>query len=397
MKAAKPKIGVIGGGILGTAIAYKLSSKGFKVVLFEKEKSLGEHQSGNNSGVLHCGLNYKPGSLKAKLAVSGIKQMIKFSNEYKIDHDVCGKILVSNNFKEKNILDDLAARGKKNGLKGLKILSPSQVKKIEPNVICNSALLVPEEGIIDYKSVITKMKQILINNGGVVKKNEKIVDGDTKSKKEILFSDKNEYDFDFIFNCTGLFSDRVYEKLTKKKSPIKIIPFRGDYLKFKEEYRDLVRNLVYPTPNPKFPFLGVHFTRTTTNSLLIGPNAALAFKREGYRFLDFDFFDTYDSLSYTGLIKFILKNNNFVLKEIFSSLNKKIFLNQAKKMVPDLHNRMLKKGNSGVRAQAIDRKGNLVMDFKVEKFNNQIHVLNFPSPGATACLAIAETIIKKYL
>ena len=387
-------VAIIGGGILGLAIGYKLSLKvgDFKVTVFEKESEVGCHQSGRNSGVLHCGLNYMPNSLKAQLAVEGIREMISFCKQNEVNFDQCGKIVVAINDSENRILHDIANRGKLNGLKNLKFLDKEEINKREPNIIGVNALLVPEEGIVDYKGVMLKLVELINLNEGEVFFNTEINNVVSKNNKSIINYKAEEKIFDLVINCAGLHSDRVFKNLSQTKRPVRIVPFRGEYMSFKDEYKDMVNHLVYPVPNPKFPFLGVHFTRMINGDREVGPNAVLAFKREGYNNTDFSIRDSFDSLTYKGLHNFIKNNFNFALGEFSSSLSKKSFIKKAKKMMPEIDNSMLKKGGAGVRAQALDPKGNLLMDFRVEKFGNQIHVLNAPSPAATASLSIGEDI-----
>lgn len=390
------KIAVIGGGILGLSIAHKLQElkSSPNVFLFEKESNVGAHQSGRNSGVLHCGLPYKPNSLKARLAVSGIRQMTDFCKKNAIDHDICGKVVVATNETEIKYLDQLAERGRLNGLKGLKILSKSQLKKIEPNVIAKKSLFVPQEGIVNYKQVMNVLKnKILENNGKIFFSTEILRVGDNNEIQTVDFAEK----FDLVINCSGLFSDKNFNRYTGEKSPIKIIPFRGEYFRLKDEYKDIFNNLIYPVPDPKFPFLGVHFTRMIGGDREVGPNAVLAFKREGYSIKDFSLKDSLENLTYPGLIKFIMSNFSFCIDQLKTSLFSTHFISQAKKMIPDIDSKMFLKGTSGVRAQAMDKSGNLIMDFNVVRKKNQIHVLNAPSPGATASLSIADYILKNYL
>jgi L-2-hydroxyglutarate oxidase len=395
------EVAVIGGGILGLAIGYELSKSHahLNISIFEKEDGLGKHQSGNNSGVLHCGLYYQPGSLKAKLAVDGIREMISFCEKNQINHEVCGKIVVASDDREIGLLDNLADRGVKNGLTGLKFLSQGELAEREPNVRAKKALLVPEEGIVDYKQVMQVLAKHIINSGGKIHTNDKVI-GVTalNSNSTLLKSEKNEQSFDLVINCSGLFSDRTYSNLTSKKSPIKIVPFRGEYMHIADEYKHVVNHLIYPVPDPQYPFLGVHFTRMINGGREVGPNAVLALKREGYKNSDFSLFDTLDSLTYKGFLNFFAKNASFAMGEFLSSLSTKAFVAKAKKMIPDIEGYMFEKGGtSGVRAQAISPKGELIMDFNIVKENNQIHVLNAPSPGATAALSIAKHIIKNYV
>jgi len=392
-------VAIIGGGILGLAIGFKLSSRTgeYKVSVFEKESEVGCHQSGKNSGVLHCGLSYEPNSLKAQLAVEGVKEMISFCKQYEVNFDQCGKIVVATNNHENQFLKNLGERGKLNGLKNLKLLDKSQIIKREPNIIGEKALLVPDEGIVDYKGVMLKLVDLIKQNGGNVLFNTKIKSVISKKKEIVINYKGNESTFDLVVNCAGLQSDRVFKNLTKLKRPVRIIPFRGEYMSFKDEYKDMVNHLVYPVPNPKFPFLGVHFTRMINGDREVGPNAVLALKREGYKNTDFSLTDTIDSLSYVGLHNFVKSNFRFALGEFASSLSEKSFIKKAKQMMPEIDSIMLKKGGAGVRAQALNPEGQLLMDFRVEKIDNQIHVLNAPSPGATASLAIASHIIKNYI
>ena len=392
------KIGIIGGGILGLSIAHALVlTKKYKVHLFEKENEIGQHQSGNNSGVLHCGLYYEPGSLKANLAVNGIREMISFCKKHKIDHDICGKLVVASNEYEVKSLENLAKRGELNGLKGLKFLNKSELNKREPNVLAFKSLLVPEEGIVDYRQVMNKLSEIIQECGGMIHLNSKIQKVINQNNSITVFSNENEINFDKIINCTGLFSDRTFNLITKKKRPLRIIPFRGEYMKIKSEYNDIINHLIYPVPDSKYPFLGVHFTRMVNGDREVGPNAVLAFKREGYKNTDFSISDTLDSVVYKGFFNFLKNNFSFAIGEFSSSIFLSSFVNKAKKLIPDIKPEMLEKGNAGVRAQAMDPNGDLIMDFRIVNEKNQIHVLNAPSPGATASLSIANHIINNYL
>jgi len=391
-------IAIIGGGIVGLAIAYKLSKQGALIHVFEKESSVGVHQSGRNSGVLHCGLYYQPGSLKAQLSVNGIREMIDFCETHSIAHDVCGKVVVATTQKETKALDELASRGNKNGLKGLNYLSREELKLREPFVRAEKALLVPEEGIVDYTAVMQKMVHLIQENKGQIFYNTSIKSIEESSENEVVLSTPNNvYSFDYLVSCAGLWSDKTYTNLTRQKAPLKIIPFRGEYLKFKQGFEDRVNHLVYPVPDAQFPFLGVHFTRMIDGSREVGPNAVLALKREGYLKTSFSFKDSLESLTYPGLLRFIGKNIRFSINEFKSSLFMKDFIAKAQKMIPDVDASMLETGPAGVRAQAISQEGKLQMDFNIIREGRQIHVLNAPSPGATASLAIASHIIENYL
>ncbi len=355
-------IAIIGGGIVGLAIAYKPSlTNKFKIMVFEKESSEGQHQSGNNSGVLHCGLSYKPKSLKARLAVDGIKQMVDFCVKNEVNHDVCGQVVVATNDAEISTLDNIAARGKANGLQGLKYLTTGELKQREPHVFFDA-----------------KIENI------------------TEKNKELIIEANNcEHAFDWLVNCTGLYADITYKNLTTMKRPLRIVPFRGEYMRIKPDYHHLVNHLIYPVPNPKYPFLGVHFTRMINGSKEVGPNAVFALKREGYANKDFSFSEFWDSVTYRGFHNFVFKNFRFAMSEFASSMSDKSFLKKAKKLVPEIELHMIERGVAGVRAQAMDTGGNLIMDFQIEKVGNQIHLLNAPSPAATSSLAIADYVINQ--
>ena len=390
-------IAIVGGGIVGLALGYKLSKvKGNKVHVFEKEKEVGFHQSGRNSGVLHCGLAYKPGSLKAELAVSGIKQMVNYCKKYKINHDICGKIVVASKEDEAKLLENTAKRGKLNGLKGLKYLSDNELKEREPFVSSYKSLLVPEEGIVDYMGVMLSMKQNIINSNGDVFLNSKIEK--IEERKNLSYINNNSsVGYNIIIYTTGLQSDINYKKFTKNKLSAKIVPFRGEYYTLKDHAKKLVNHLIYPVGNPKFPFLGVHFTRMINDDREVGPNAVLAFKREGYKNSDISINDMIDYLGYSGFLKFIGKNLTFCLNEFSTSILKSSFLKKTQKLIPEIRSKDIKSGPAGVRAQGIDSSGNLMMDFEVKTHNNQIHVINAPSPAATSALSIADHIINNYI
>ena len=391
-------IAIIGGGIIGLAVAYKLSMQQAKVTVFEKESQEGQHQSGRNSGVLHCGLYYQPGSLKAKLSVQGIREMIAFAKDNNIPHDVCGKVVVATSEKEKKSLEILAQRGHRNRLSGLSYLDHAALKKREPFVRAQKALLVPEEGIIDYKAVMQVLVQKIKENNGIVHFTTPITSIKEENAKEVQIQTANEvHIFDRVVVCGGLWSDTTFRQMTKETSPLKIIPFRGEYLKFKSGFEDRVNHLVYPVPDAQFPFLGVHFTRMMDGSREVGPNAVLALKRDGYHRTSFSLKDTFNSLTYPGLLRFIVQNFRFSVSEFKSSLFMKDFISKAQKMIPDVNASMLERGPAGVRAQAISPEGTLQMDFNIIQKGRQVHVLNAPSPGATASLAIASYIIENHL
>ena len=397
----KRRIGVIGAGILGLAVAYRIQQKhpAAEVIVFEKEDGPGRHQSSHNSGVLHCGLYYQQGSLKARLAVEGIRSMIGFCRNYGIPHEVCGKVVVATDERERVFLDHLAARGAANGLSGLRYLDQSALRKREPFVKAAAALLVPEEGIVDYQVVMQVLENLVRENGGeflyssaVTAVKERLSGGELT-----VATSQGETSVDMLVACAGLHADRVFGIGAGEQSPLKIVPFRGEYCMLSPEAEKMVNHLVYPVPDPDYPFLGVHFTRLVRGGREVGPNAVLALRREGYRKRDFSLYDAMDALTYPGLLRFLLRNARFAYGEIRSSFSRQVFLAKARKLIPDLSLNHLTPGTSGVRAQALDAGGSLVMDFAIRKHGRQVHVLNAPSPGATASLAIAAYIVDEYV
>lgn len=387
------KITVIGGGIVGLATAFRLGQTfpDAEVTVLEKEKSVGQHQSGNNSGVLHAGIYYKPGSTKARLAVRGIRQMIAFCRENSIDHEICGKLVVATEEEELPRLNDLFDRGQKNGLAGLEMLRVEQMREIEPHVAGIAAIRVPEEGIVDYRGVCAALaKQIR----GQVRTSAKVIHLRKTAAGWLAVTTAGDFASDVLINCAGLHCDRV-SRLAGLKPELRIVPFRGEYYKIKPERQHLVRNLIYPVPDPKFPFLGVHFTRLIHGGIEAGPNAVLAFAREGYRKRDISPRDLLDALTYPGLWAFLKKYPKLCFQEMRRSFSKDLFCASLQRLVPEIRTTDLEPGGAGVRAQAMYPTGEMVQDFHIQRLGNSIHVLNAPSPGATASLAIGEEIVRQ--
>lgn len=386
------KIIVIGGGIVGLSSAYKLLEKNnVYLLLLEAENSLAKHQTGNNSGVIHSGLYYKPGSLKAKNCSVGREMLYDFCNKYEIPHERCGKIVVATNQNEIQTLRMLEKRGIENGLSELQRLNQNEIKDYEPYANGIEAIYVPYTGIIDYVSVCNKLSDLIKERGGTINLNSKVLKISYIKNKILLQTNSEEYYCDYLVNCAGLYSDKIVE-LCGLVPEVKIIPFRGEYYKLKKVKEYLVKNLIYPVPDPNFPFLGVHFTRMIRGGVECGPNAVLAFKREGYKKSDFDLLQIFELISYRGFWKMAKKYYKMGFEEFRRSFSKKLFTKSLQQLIPSITEDDLVPGGSGVRAQALDKNGNLIDDFRIMQTNNMIHVLNAPSPAATASLSIGDTI-----
>ncbi len=389
---------IVGGGIVGLATAYRLqeAKPSLKILLLEKESKLAPHQTGNNSGVLHCGLYYKPGSEKAKLSVGGLKEMVAFCREHGIAHEICGKIVVATDESELSRLENLWERGNANGLLGLRKLNLQQIKEIEPHAAGIAAIHVPQEGIVDYPGVCEKLGELIRKTGGEIKLNTRVQKIISDGSEKIIETSAGNFRAKFVVTCGGLQADRLV-KAAGQKPTAKIVPFRGEYYQIKKERQFLVRNLIYPVPDPKFPFLGVHFTRLIHGGIEAGPNAVLAFAREGYKWTNFNARDFAESLSFPGLWKFLFKYPSIAGYEIWRSLSKSEFTRSLQKLVPKIQASDLETGGAGVRAQAMTWDGKLVEDFHFEEAKGILHVVNAPSPAATASLAIGKKISERAL
>jgi (S)-2-hydroxyglutarate dehydrogenase len=387
------RIAIVGGGIVGLAAAYRLMERlpGVSVTVLEKESAVAQHQSGHNSGVLHCGLYYKPGSRRARLAVRGIRQMIGFCRGHSIPHEVCGKVVVATSEDEVQRLHGLFDRGRENGLRDLRLLSAEELREIEPHAAGMAAIHVPEEGIADYPRVCQALAEEVQSRGGEILTNAEVSAIHKESAGWRVIHASGECACDWIVTCAGLYSDRV-AALTGRPRAVRIVPFRGEYYLLRPERQLLVRNLIYPVPDPRFPFLGVHFTRRIQGGIEAGPNAVLAFAREGYSKSDVSLRDMADALSFPGLWRFLRRYPGACWGELRRSFSKELFCLSLQRLVPEIRLDDLAPGGAGVRAQAVSPDGSLVDDFHFVQGEREIHVVNAPSPGATASLAIGEEI-----
>lgn len=391
-------LAVVGAGIVGLATAYKYQLKypERRIVIFEKEKELAAHQTGRNSGVIHSGIYYKPGSYKAKTCIDGRKQMTAFAKEHGIAHDICGKIILATEEKELPILEKIYQRGLENEIEGIELIEPDQIKEIEPHAVGLKAIRVPVTGIIDYRAFCTKLLELIQNinpHSKLLLNTEVKRSFNDQNGDGILTNNGKVYANKKVF-CAGLQSDRL-AKQDGAAPEVEIVGFRGDYYELTASGKHKVKHLIYPVPDPEFPFLGVHFTRMTDGSVECGPNAVFSFKREGYSRSSFDLRDTWQALTYSGTWKLFFTHTAKGLQEYKRAFSKKLFLKALQKMIPNLTMEDIVPVRSGVRAQALKPNGELVDDFKINYSGNSVHVLNAPSPAATAALAIADIIVEK--
>lgn len=395
MNKTKP-VAVIGAGIVGLATAREILRKhpGTPLLLLEKESGPGQHQSTHNSGVLHAGLYYKPGSLKARMAVDGIRLMTAYCREKSIPHDICGKVVVATDASEVGRLRELEARGMANGLVGLRWLDQSALREIEPHAAGVAALHVPQEGIVDYDAVCQALLADITALGGQFVPGARVRRLENRASGWALETEAGDFEACYLVNSAGLFCDRV-ARLAGVREEVRIVPFRGEYFQLAPAAARLVKNLIYPVPDPKFPFLGVHFTRLIHGGVEAGPNAVLALAREAYTKWDFSLRDMADAFSFPGLWNFLREHPSMCASEVARSLSKKLFARSLQKLVPEIQACDLQPGGAGVRAQAMLKNGSLVSDFWLAEGKNYLHILNAPSPAATASLAIAEEVVTK--
>jgi len=384
---------IVGGGAVGLATGLKLLTQNpaLKIVVIEKEMVVANHQTGNNSNVIHSGIYYKPGSLKARNCIHGYNLLVDFCQQHEIPHSICGKVIVATDEHELPLLKNIFDRGQQNGLQNLKMLSAPELKEHEPHVAGIAGIHVPQTGIVDYRVVAEKYAELIQKKGGEIKLGEKVIDIQLGESKVVVVTQKASYTGKLIVNCAGLYSDKI-ARLTSKNVDLKIIPFRGEYYKLKKEKEYLVKTLIYPVPDPNFPFLGVHFTTMVGGGVECGPNAVLAFKREGYKKSDINLSELGETLAWPGFRKIVSKYWRTGMGEMHRSYSKAAFTKALQKLMPEIREEDLVEGGAGVRAQACDRTGGLLDDFMILEEKLAINVCNAPSPAATSSLSIGETI-----
>jgi (S)-2-hydroxyglutarate dehydrogenase len=384
-------VAVIGGGIVGLASALRLAERGRTVVVLEKEASLAAHQTGHNSGVIHSGLYYKPGSEKARLCVEGARLLVEFCERHEIPHAICGKVVVATSERELPALAELTRRGRENGVAGLEEIGPERLREIEPHARGLSALRVPGTGIVDYAAVTRKYGELVAAAGGAVRTGARVTAIDARESEVRIETEAGEFRSRRAVTCGGLHSDRL-ARLEGAEPDALVVPFRGEYYRLVSSRENLVRGLIYPVPDPRFPFLGVHFTRMIAGGVEAGPNAVLALKREGYSKTAFSARDAWETLTFPGFWRMARRHWRMEAGEVVRSFVKSAFVRSLQKLVPEIRGEDLEVGGSGVRAQSLLRSGALEDDFHILDRGKVIHVLNAPSPAATASLAIGERI-----
>jgi len=384
---------IVGGGAVGLATALQIQKQDrkLKVLVLEKDVVVANHQTGNNSNVIHSGVYYKPGSLKAKNCIQGYNMLIEFCRTYEVPFSLCGKIIVATEEKEIPVLKTIHDRGIQNGLQNLRMLTGEELKEYEPHVAGIAGIHVPQTGIVDYRVVAEKYAEVFQQQGGELRLGEKVIDVQQSGDKVVVVTQKLSYSGRLLVNCAGLYSDKI-ASLTMKNVDFRIIPFRGEYYKLRKEKEYLVKTLIYPVPDPNFPFLGVHFTTMVGGGVECGPNAVLAFKREGYKKTDINFSELAETLSWPGFRKVVSKYWRTGIGEMYRSYSKPAFTKALQKLLPEIQEEDLIEGGAGVRAQACDRKGGLLDDFLILEDKLVINVCNAPSPAATSSLSIGATV-----
>lgn len=392
------EIAVIGAGIVGLATALELSRRfpGMSIVVLEKEETVGSHQTGHNSGVIHSGIYYKPGSLKARLCVSGARALVHFCQEHSLPYEICGKVIVASSIDEVPRLEELYRRGQGNGLRDLKMISADEIREYEPYSFGVRGIHVPETGIVNYRNVADKFVELIVRGGGQVLLSHEVIGIRQLATHLVIETTRGTVTTKFIINCAGLHSDRI-SRMANMELGLKIIPFRGEYYELAPSKRANVKSLIYPVPDSRFPFLGVHFTRRIAGGVEVGPNAILALKREGYSKRSFQPGDVLDSILFPGFWKMAAKYWRTSVGEYYRSWNKQAFVRALQRLMPTIREQDLIPGGSGVRAQAVDSHGKLIDDFYFVHSDRMMHVCNVPSPAATASLAIAKYIVNEML
>lgn len=387
---------IVGAGIVGLSTAYKLSRKypRLKILILEKEGRVAAHQTGHNSGVIHSGIYYKPNSYRAKNCVNGRHQLVDFCRKYDVAHEICGKVIVATDEEEIPRLHSIFETGQINGIEGIELIGKEKLAEIEPYTSGVKAIHVPCSGIVDFVGVAEQLKRLIEQDGNEIKFGKTVQKIDRNQNSVIAETDSGRFEASWLINCAGLYSDHVAAS-AGVKSKIQIVPFRGEYFKLKKTAEHFVNGLIYPVPNPDFPFLGVHFTRMALGGVECGPNAVFAFKREGYKKLSFDLEETIETLNYPGFWNLARKHWRMGLDEWYRSFSKKAFVKVLQRLIPAISESDLKSSPSGVRAMALKPNGEIMDDFHFETTDREIHVLNAPSPAATAGLAIGDEIVKR--
>ena len=396
MRDSQLDVVIVGGGIVGLATAYSLltTNPALKLVVLEKESSLGAHKTGHNSGVIHSGMYYKPGSLKAKNCIEGYAKLLQFCREHEIAHEICGKIVVALSEQERSQLEMLRQRGEQNGLTGIRRLNKTEIVEIEPHCTGIDGLFVPQTGIVDYTAVVMRLAELIQNFCGEILTSSEVVEIKESSNTVLVCTKQQRFTTRALITCGGLQSDRLAMQ-TQPDLDLRIIPFRGEYFELKESAKHLVNSLIYPVPDPNFPFLGVHFTRRIDGTIECGPNAVLAFAREGYRKTDISIREFSQTLAWPGFRKIAFKYWRTGLGEYHRSFSKNAFVAALQKLVPEITANDLQPTGAGVRAQACSRAGSLLDDFEIRQIGRVVHVCNAPSPAATASLAIGDAIASR--
>src|SRR5580704_15258720 len=395
MSGARYDVVIVGGGIVGLAVALEITQRfpRLRLLLLEKEARVGQHQSGHNSGVIHSGIYYKPGSLKAKLCVEGARELVEFCRSHDLPYEICGKVIVATHEQELPRLEELRRRGEANGLTGLRLVGPEELREIEPHASGLQALVVPSTGITDYLKTCEKHAELISAQGGTILTSTAVFGIKSRSNEIVVETQRDTLSASFLINCAGLFSDRI-SRMAGDDPGVMIVPFRSEYYDLIPERASLVRALIYPVPDPQFPFLGVHFTRRISGSVDAGPNAVLALRREGYRRTDFSLRDLASSMAFPGFWRMAKTNWRSGLYEFRRSFSKSEFVRALQRLLPEVREQDLVPGCSGVRAQALGRDGMLVDDFRFVPSARLLHVLNVPSPAATASLVIGRAIVR---